>query len=65
MAPSKNIRELEKREIIQIVPEKINIDNIKEPVFSLSGSFRSAKTAPLVELEIAFRRCKAGGVFKD
>ena len=59
------LKKIEVEEITKMIPEENAIKKIKEPVFSLSGSVRDTKTAPLVELEIAFRKCKSSGVFSE
>ena len=65
MPSHKTLKTLGTEDIKKIIPEKDSVDKIDGPVLSLSGSTKTAKNSPLVDIEIAFRECKASGVFKD
>lgn len=60
-----SLKELDRDEIEKCLPEKSDLNKIKERAFKIGHSTKAKKTPALVELEIAFRKCKSVGVFDD
>jgi len=63
MSKPKKLKPLKDEQLKEYIENESDLQKIKEPSFSLGGSIQETKTTPLVELEIAYRKCEENGIF--